>query len=314
MNGPQNRTLAIIVTFWPDRRHMTALVRKLSGQAQGIVIVDNTPGEESGHLELLGELARACPALKINRMGKNAGIASAFNAGIETALEGGYRFVYLSDQDSEPAEGMIDGLIDCYEGIQARGVNVGCVCPAFHDATTGRLFNFQAYVPGRYFYRSVPAERARPWMEVITTISSGSLIPCHVLETVGLMKEEYFIDDVDTEWCHRARFHGFHIYGTSSVLLNHRLGDVSFRIWLFGWKPFNLYSPLRLYYRFRNYVLMVRLPHVPLRWSVRAAWYWLGNLYAYGLFAPHRIRNVKAIGWGILDGLIGRSGPCRHEF
>lgn len=290
------------------------MLRKLSGQVEGIVIVDNTPGDDSRHSQLLGDLERVFSNLGIIRMGENAGIASAFNAGIEKALEAGYRFVYLSDQDSEPAEGMVDGLVDCYEEIRAEGVNVGCICPAFHDATTGRLFNFQAYVPGRFFYRSVPASMAKPSMEIITTISSGSLIPSRVLEKVGLMKEEYFIDDVDTEWCHRARFHGFHIYGTSSVLLNHRLGDVAFRIWLFGWKPFNLYSPLRLYYRFRNYVLMVRLPHVPLRWSVRAAWYWLGNLYAYGLFAPHRLRNMRAIALGIIDGVIGRSGPCRHEF
>ncbi len=308
MNQPGSRIFGIVVAFHPVRESIIPLLGSLSEQVEAVILIDNTPGDDAYHLELIRDMQVRFPHLRIHRMGSNSGIGKALNHGIRIAIDAGFEFVYLSDQDSEPGKGMVDGLIDCYEKLTGKGVNVGCVCPAYHDVTIGKLFNFQAYLPGSLFYKSVPAEKARPWLEIITTITSGSLIPCHVLKATGLMREDFFIDDVDTEWCHRARSHGFRIYGTSAVLLNHRLGDEAFRFWYFGWKLHNLYSPLRLYYRFRNFILMIRLPHVPLRWSIRAGWFWLGNLYAYSLFSPNKLANIRAIAKGIFDGLRGHAG------
>ena len=314
MTRKDNRILGIVVTFHPESEDINSLLGALSTQVDAMLLVDNTPGVAKEHVALLGALTNSYPSLNIHRIGGNCGIGKALNYGIEKALSSGFGFVYLSDQDSLPDEYMIDGLAACYQRLVEQGINVGCVCPAYRDQTTGKTFNFQAYVPGHYFYKSVPAANAVPWLEVVTTITSGSLIPCHAFDIVGLMREDFFIDDVDTEWCHRARFHGMRIYGTSTVYLSHRLGDSSFRIWLLGWKPYNLYSPLRLYYRFRNYVLMIQLPDVPLRWSLRSSWYWLGNVYAYLFFAPSRLSNMKAIFWGVFDGIRRRSGACRRSF
>lgn len=314
MTRVESRVAAIVVMYYPERERVMGLLDALEPQVGRIVVADNTPEPELHHVELIEETRRRYGNLEFHRLGRNLGIAAALNYGIERAIEAGFEFVYLSDQDSEPEKGMIRGLLDCHAALVAEGVQVGCVCPAYHDSTTDALFNFQAYMPGHYFYRSVPAGKARPWMEIITTISSGSLIPCQVLKAVGSMREDFFIDDVDTEWCHRARYHGYKIFGTSSVLLHHRLGDDVFYIWVFRWKPHNLYSPTRLYYRFRNFVLMGRLPHVPRRWLVRASWYWVGNLYAYVFFAPGKVVNIKAIVLGLYDGALGKSGPCRRKF
>ncbi|MFX8766500.1 glycosyltransferase family 2 protein, partial [Acinetobacter baumannii] len=40
-------------------------------------------------------------------------------------------------------------------------------------------------------------------------ISSGSLISVEALKAVGLMRDYYFIDYVDTEWCLRAEYLGY---------------------------------------------------------------------------------------------------------
>jgi rhamnosyltransferase len=122
------------------------------------------------------------------------------------------------------------------------------------------------------------------------------------------MREDYFIDYVDTEWCHRARAAGYRLFGTSRARMGHHLGDDMFRVWYLRWRPFNAYSPLRLYYRFRNFVLLMKCGYVPMAWKLRASWYWLGNLYAYALFSPSRLRNLRFIGKGLLDGLLGRGG------
>lgn len=313
MDLSESRVAAVIVAYHPEEERLMGLLAALAPQVDRVFVVDNTPASEPPHVALLDEIQARFQGLELLRMGHNVGIGKALNEGISGAIKEGFDFVYLSDQDSRPEDGVIRGLLDCHTGLASRGVRVGCVCPAYHDTTTGMLFNFQADVPGKLFYLSVPAVEARPYLELVTTISSGSLVSRGAIESVGPMREDFFIDYVDTEWCHRARYNGFRIFGTSEVRLLHRLGDDAFRIWAFGWRLHNLYSPTRIYYRFRNYILMSRLAHVPWRWTLRSGWYWLGNLYAYTLFAPRRLANAKAIVLGVLDGLLGRAGQCRWK-
>jgi rhamnosyltransferase len=310
-DGAVARVLAVVVTFRPQADELLPLLQALSPQVEAVLVVDNTPGDDEGIESLLAPLRPMLPNLELRRTGENLGIAAAHNIGISAALAGGYDYILLSDQDSLPSAGMVGALVDCCDGLQARGVRVGCVCPEYFDGVTGQVFRFQVQCPDKFFYRSVAIDPAQPWIEIITTISSGTLIPRGALEAVGPMREDFFIDHVDTEWCHRARALGFRNFGTARARLTHHLGEASFRVWYFGWKKHSEYSPLRLYYRFRNFALLCRLPHVPLRWSIRAGWYWLGNAYAHCLFAQHRLANLRGIVSGLRDGLLGRTGPAR---
>ncbi len=101
---------------------------------------------------------------------------------------------------------------------------------------------------------------------------------------------------------------GFRLFVTVLRRLEHRLGDARFSVWDFGWHKHSEYSPTHLCYRFRNFFLAYRLPYVPLRWAIRASWYWAGNLYAYTLILRSRFVNAKAIVRGLSDGILGNSG------
>ena len=307
------RVLAVVVAYLPQAPALIPLLRALSPQVDSIMVVDNTPRDD-GRVDALFEALPALVSnLRVERLGDNLGIAAALNVGLDIAVREGFDHVLLSDQDSLPAADMVTVLCGVAGRLSASGKRVGCVCPSYFDQTTGQPFRFQVQRRGRLFYSSVASDPSLPWQEIITTISSGMLIPRAALEAVGEMREDFFIDHVDTEWCHRARARGFRNYGTAGAKLTHQLGDAPFRVWCFGWRRHSEYSPLRLYYRFRNFVQLVRLPHVPLRWSIRAAWYWLGNLYAHCLFAERRLANARAIGLGLLDGLSGRMGKASRK-
>jgi rhamnosyltransferase len=227
-------------------------------------------------------------------------------------LAEGFDFALLSDQDSLPAPDMVKTLRSVAWERSASGARVASVCPEYFDQTTNVSSSFQVQLPGRAFYSSVRGEEAMPWLEIVTSITSGCLITRDAMEHVGGMREELFIDHVDTEWSHRARSLGFVNYGTARTRLTHRLGDDVFSIWYFGWHPYSDYSPLRLYYRFRNFILLCRLPHVPRRWALRASWYWLGSFYAHAFFAPARLANVRMMLRGVWDGIWGRTGQFEH--
>lgn len=303
---------ALVVTYHPQASELQSLLQLLAPQVDHVLVVDNTPGTVDGIERLLTPLRGIMPHLRLQRTGRNLGIAAAQNIGIRMALDEGFDYVFFSDQDSLPDAGMVASLRDCCTQLQEQGARVACVCPEYFDETTSQMFRLQVQVPGRLFYRSMRGDPEVLAQEIITTISSGTLVPRAALEQVGGMREDFFIDHVDTEWCLRARALGLHNYATARARLVHRLGDSPFRAWYLGWRSHNGYSPVRLYYRFRNFVLLCRLPHVPLRWSLRAGWYWLGNAYAQCLFARHRAASARAIALGLWDGLRGRSGPIRR--
>ena len=41
------------------------------------------------------------------------------------------------------------------------------------------------------------------------------------------MKESYFIDNIDLEWCFRAKSLGFDLVGTDAAVLYHAIGERS---------------------------------------------------------------------------------------
>ena len=305
-----NRIFAVVVTYQPDVVALRCLLSTLLHQTAGVIVVDNTFDHDRCVVDLLTDPSFS--NVHLLRLGENRGIATALNVGTRKAIELGASHVLLSDQDSLPSPNMVAILSGLYEELADRGIKVGSVSPEYFDRTTGQTFPFQAMRPGKFFYSSVSGEQATPWVEILTSITSGTLIPCSVLKDVGDMREDFFIDYVDTEWCHRARYQGYSHFGTACARLNHRLGDDDFRVWMLGWRPYTAYSPLRLYYRFRNFVLLLKLQHVDLRWKIRASWYWLGNAYAYLIFSPGRGENLRMIVKGLKDGLKGHSGQLRQ--
>jgi rhamnosyltransferase len=102
------------------------------------------------------------------------------------------------------------------------------------------------------------------------------------------MREELFIDHVDTDWFMRAQQRGWAAYGACSANMEHRLGDRTLRFWLGGWREIALHSPLRHYYQFRNSTFLFLRSRYPLRWKVAEAKRSLGMLVVFGLLLPDR--------------------------
>jgi rhamnosyltransferase len=122
------------------------------------------------------------------------------------------------------------------------------------------------------------------------------------------MREEFFIDKVDIEWCFRARAQGYQSFGTGRAHMCQRLGDGEVKIWYFGWRYISLYSPIRVYYQIRNYVAMCRLDYVDWKWKVRKGWSTLGIFYAQGFFGKRRGEACLMGLFGLWHGLVNRMG------
>jgi rhamnosyltransferase len=302
---------AVVVSYRPDIPALRALLEALVPQVTAIQIVDNTQVDDTRVADLVQQLD--LPSLRLQRLGDNYGIARALNLGVEAAWVNGATHVLLSDQDSLPSPDMVQSLLRAEAELRADGESVGAVGPTYTDAHTGITFPFQVHIPGKFFYGHVCPSTKLPIVEALSLITSGTLIPAAAWAATGPMREDFFIDHVDIEWGHRARAVGLKLFGTWHATMAHRMGDDQLRVWYFGWRRESAYSPLRVYYRVRNFVALCRSPFMPSRWKWRSGWYCTGLVYTQVFYGRQRGAALRMALRGLWDGLRGRLGPFHQS-
>jgi rhamnosyltransferase len=300
--------VAVVVAYNPDTETYVDLLKRLAPQVDRICIVDNSASENDSAFRLACSANVDLERLSLLRLGENLGIARALNLGIEMAASEGANLVLLSDQDSLPAENMVEGLVSALNALHDRGENAGAVGPTYTDLNTGLTYPFQAAIPSRLFYGHRTASPNAPHVEALTLITSGTLIPVSVFKKVGPMREDFFIDQVDIEWCHRARARGYCLFGTAWAQMYQRMGERRLRVWYLRWRFESAYDPLRIYYRIRNFTALWKLDFIDWRWKVRSSWYSVGIVYAHVLFGHQRLRSLAMSARGVWHGLSGRMG------
>ena len=185
------------------------------------------------------------------------------------------KYVLFLDQDSLPQDGMVSGLRQTLNRLQANGHKVACVGPRVRLPGSSKPAVFARLGWFGLQRQSCPHDEAA--IECDFLLSSGSLVPLEVIDDVGGMEEALFIDQVDTEWCLRARAKGYRVFGACGAVLEHRLGEALFRIWFGRWRHLPRHKPFRYYYIFRNSVHLFRREYAPRKWM----WFqlqWLGAL------------------------------------
>jgi len=291
---------AVIVSYHPDFDKLVGLLKALTPQVQGIVVVDNGSSEA-----VVAWLYSVCLpiSLKVIPLGENLGIARAQNEGISAARNDGADYVILFDQDSVPAPDMVAQLMAAAERQAARSIKVGGVGPNYLDSRQGNPPPF-IKVSGLRVHRQLCATPDAV-VEVDYLIASGCLIPMSTIDDVGGMLDDLFIDYVDIEWGLRAKTKGFQSFGVCGAMMAHDLGDEPID---FLGKRYPLHSPLRHYYHFRNAVWMYRQGRLPIYWRLADGWRLFLKFGFYTLFAKPRLQHLKMMTKGVFHGFIGRMG------
>jgi rhamnosyltransferase len=295
--------IAVVVTYHPDRIIAEQLAA-LRGQVARVFVVDNGSADERlAHVE---NHAGPVP-LEVVRLGRNCGLGAAHNVGIRRAREAGASHVLLLDQDSVPGEDMVHRMLAAERLLLSQGKRVGAVGPAFHDPRLARTWPFF-----RLSRLGVTGHRCSDDRHVPCTflITSGTLIRVEVLDDVGLLNEDFFLEHVDTDWCLRAWFSGYALYGICGARMLHHLGDASTRVPVTR-QLVQIYPPYRLYYTFRNSMLLWRERHAPLAWKLNELKRLALRLVFFPIFVAPRLQRLRFMLLGLWHGLLGRTGPLR---
>jgi len=304
--GEQIAIAAVVVLYHPDLMLLERLLTSLKGQVDRVVAVDNTPGSSVTLAPFLEGFP--CP-ISYLPLGDNKGIAEAQNIGIREGIRGGCSHVLLLDQDSAVSAGMVTNLLFGEKQLLEKEHVVAAVCPQIVDEKTGKR-------PGAVHYRwfrvrriDVSTDSDEP-IETDNLIASGSLIRAVVLESLGMMRSDLFIEYVDTEWVFRANTAGYKSYCVPTAVLAHNFGDASAKF--FG-HPIYLYSGIRYYYKLRNAVYLARVKSMGWQWRAYIISRIPYHCFLYSWFSANRLCTARLMLRALGDGLLGRLGPVRKE-
>jgi glycosyltransferase involved in cell wall biosynthesis/GT2 family glycosyltransferase len=291
--GNAQDVCAVIVAFHPDAG-FSARLRTIAGQVGAIVVVDNTPAAaRRNSIDLPPTLTDRALLLENP---DNLGIATALNQGLAQARVWGFRWLLTLDQDTLVQEDLVDILL---EVAGACGEEVAVIGANHLDERNGRT--------------EVDAQGPGTWNERKTVITSGSLLRMSAAQVIGGFREDYFIDQVDHEYCLRVRSQGGRVVITRKVAMRHSVGEEGgIRLPWLGVLP--SHSALRKYYIARNSITTVasQWRHEP-GWCVRRMLRLFSGAVLMLLLESRRSLKLKSFVLGVSDGLRGRMGPCPHD-
>jgi rhamnosyltransferase len=296
--------VAIVVSYRPDPTRLGKVLIAIEPQVDAVVLVDD--GSPRGVAAVPG--AALPTGVRRVLLDRNRGIATAQNVGIQWAREQGASHVVLLDQDSEPHPDMIRHMVAAEARLAVLRSPLGALACTYVDERRRHTQSF-------FRMRGLRMERfgcaeGDVVVETDAAIASGSMIPLAVLERVGGMREDMFIDLVDVEWYFRARSLGYRCFGVCSAILMHQLGNTPRR---FLGRSITDHSPLRSYYFFRNAVWLMKRDYSPWAWKLAVGRQLLQRFIFYALVVPPRSRYIRLMVLGLYHGLLSRMGKLNRE-
>jgi rhamnosyltransferase len=242
-----NKSCGLIVTYNPNISVLQQTIASLASSVDKIFLYDN--GSDCAEI-FLSDIESSTNAI-VYKSNKNSGIAEAQNFLLKKAISGGFSYAVMSDQDTTYPNKYFSSLVEYFNDAP----KVVAICPGWIDKNMGE----HGVYPGQYIFKSNGFlkidNKTSNVFKIAHAISSGMVIRLSLLEKVGLMRPELFIDWVDNEWCWRVNKLGYTVLSVPSIKVEHILGDETIKILR---KNFVVRSNTRNYYIVRNALALLR--------------------------------------------------------
>jgi rhamnosyltransferase len=284
---PARFVAAVIITY----NCYTSIERTIlavANQVGRVIIVDN--GSEP---ETLAAIRSAIDRNRLQRceflpQGRNLGIGAALNVGVCAALATGAEYVLTLDDDTEVFPGAVAELVRCFMDHEAEHVAI-----------------VWAYWIGEI---NTSCRETTP-RSVERIPSSGCMIRREAFESVGMFREDYFLDYTDYEYCARIIGAGWQVLICPAATVFHRSGDKVLRKFFGRTVVVSNYPAERLFLLCRNgFVLYL--------WERRSGRYFREHCRSMAtsfvksiLYEREKSRKASAIIHASVEGLLGHLGP-----
>lgn len=272
--------LGIVIFYYPSD-DVWKNIASYSNSLDKLIIWDNTPEDQSDlHVPAWVE------KVVLMGVGKNVGIGKALNKAISYAIENHYDYLLTMDQDS------------CFVKD-----DFSMYLKAIKESNIKSIFSPNYLIHGKEWYTPIDN-----FIEVETTMTSGSMYPVEIFSEIGSFRDDFFIDAIDTEFSLRAKKNGIATRVISHVHLIHGAGYQK-RKYKFLWKTFfpNEYSPIRSYYIIRNGIITKHL-YPWANWKGFLYYWFYKRLFFVVFYEDNKWAKTKGLLYGFYHGMIGKTG------
>ncbi len=263
--GSPMPAVTIVIVNWNKRRHVINLLdslRSIEYDNYSIVIVDNASTDDS----VTAIRGHELPVVLLENR-ENLGGTGGFNAGMNHAIGHlSQEYIWLLDNDAEVLPGTLGALVTLMEGDKTIGLAGSCIMsPEDH----GLIVEAGAFVgwrsgtsdPHLRYHRIDSCQGARV-IDVDSVAACSALVRAEVVRRVGVMDERFFLHWDDIDYSIRVRDAGFRVVASLDAPAFHGAEKG--------------YSPITLYYDFRN-ALLFQAKHRQGSGLLISAWNILGN-------------------------------------
>jgi rhamnosyltransferase len=172
----------------------------------------------------------------------NKGVGYAYNYVSNIAIEEGYDWLLIMDQDSYFRNDDLKKIINVLEKDNGYfKKSVGILCPVIV-----------------YENENIDLLKRDEFEKILIGINSGSILNLDAYKKAGNFREDYFLDRTDFEYFLRLNKFGYHTLRYKGAFLYHKLGNLEIKN-IFGFKiRVTHHNPLRHYYMTRNAIDIVK--------------------------------------------------------
>jgi len=284
------RIYGVVVLYNPSPEivcNLDSYVRSL----ERLFVIDNS---DHPNKIFKNELQQFANKIEYISLGSNQGIATALNKGFELARLCGAEWVLTMDQDSQFKANAFNILLDNLKSIPLEEIDsVGVLsCSHFVEGYE----NEASYVDLK---------------EVDFVMTSGNLVNLDAFNRVAGFRDDFFIDEVDIDFCRRLKEKSFKVLVANKAVMKHYLGDTrKHKIFSFYFMCSH-HNYVRRYYITRNRFYMAKL-YPDLHWE-----YLLRNVVALLkiiVFEEDKLRKLRAFITGIVDSFEGTYGKKTFKY
>jgi rhamnosyltransferase len=280
---------ATVVLYHPDLKIIDNVL-SYSKYVDKVIFVDNS---ELRNDALITKLKNLVSNSEYIFNGENLGIATALNISCEIAIRSSYKWILTMDQDSMFCD--FKKYLKCFQTNSSPTTAV--------MSPNSELDCSYTSTDCRAIHRDM-------------TITSGSLINLDIFNKIGKFEDKLFIDEVDFEYCLRARTNGYEILFFENIPLKHNLGEINKNIS----KENNIklqHNYVRRYYITRNHFYLSSLygkEFVDYKMKRSIYQYLYRNSWKVLTREDDKVRKILSIFLGFKDFTINKYGKFDYNY
>lgn len=195
--------VAVIVVAYNGRADLERCLPSVSAATQSnhqrsVILVDNASADASA------DFAESQPGVEVVRQVKNLGFAAGNNVALRLALERGYDYAVLLNQDTIVATSWLDELVAAAEANPDAGA-IQSLLTLWPNAEVSNSWGNKVQYLGFGFaggYSEPVASAPMSICEITYPSGAAVLLRCSTLRSIGLLDEFLFMyhEDLDLGW------------------------------------------------------------------------------------------------------------------